>query len=396
MENGAEVQQTTADAFWKDPAWRWALGIAVGMRVSISALAAALVWLHPLPTTPDEMVRPYRGVMPIVGGAAELLLGVWQRFDANWYLHIATQGYTPGDGTTVYFPLYPALMRLLGDLLAGNHLVAGLIISTVAYAGALYYLFVLTRRELGGEAARRATVYLALFPTAFFFLAVYNESLFLLLVLAAFYYARQDRPWLAGGLGFLAALTRLQGVILLLPLGWILLRHKGFQWRMLGWTGLSALLVPLGTILFLAFQRYWMGEASMLQTYEGQLYARFVLPWDNILASVRVILSPEGSFIDLLNLLITFLFIALVVAVWKKLPKEYGIYSAFTLLALMLRMTTLQPLVSMSRYVLAIFPAFMLMGAWGGNPWVNRLILYPSIALLIYLMGQFILWGWVA
>lgn len=151
-----------------------------------------------------------------------------------------------------------------------------------------------------------------------------------------------------------------------------------------------------GTILFLAFQRYWMGEVSMLQTYEGQLYARFVLPWDNILASVRVILSPEGSFIDLLNLLITFLFIALVVAVWKKLPKEYGIYSAFTLLALMLRMTTLQPLVSMSRYVLAIFPAFMLMGAWGGNPWVNRLILYPSIALLIYLMGQFILWGWVA
>ncbi len=396
MENGAEVQQTAADAFWKDPAWHWALGIAVGMRVSISALAAALVWLYPLSTTPDEMVRPYRGVTPIVGGAAELLLGVWQRFDANWYLHIAAQGYTPGDGTTVYFPLYPALMRLLGGLLAGNHLVAGLIISTVAYAGALYYLFVLTRRELGGEAARRAMVYLALFPTAFFFLAAYTESLFLLLVLAAFHYAQQDRPWLAGGLGFLAALTRLQGVILFLPLGWILLRHRGFLWRRLGWAGLSALLVPLGTILFLAFQRYWMGEVSMLRTYESQLYAHFVLPWDNILASVRVILSPEGSFIDLLNLLITFLFIALVVAVWKKLPKEYGIYSAFTLLALMLRMTTLQPLVSMSRYVLAIFPAFMLMGAWGWNSWVNRLILYPSIALLIYLTGQFILWGWVA
>lgn len=396
MENGAEVQRTAVDAFRKESAWRWALGIVVGMRVLLSALAAAMVRLYPLPPTPDELLRPYKGVTPIVGGAAELLLGVWQRFDTNWYLRIATQGYAPGDGTTVYFPLYPALMRLLGDLLSGNHLVAGLITSTVAYVGTLYYLFVLTQRELGGGAARRAIVYLALFPTAFFFLAAYTEALFLLLVLASFYYAQEGRPWLAGILGFLAALTRLQGVILLLPLAWILLRHRGFRWRSPGWAGLSALLVPLGTILFLAYQRYRVGETSMLRTYEGQLYARFVLPWENLLASVQLILSPEGSFVDILNLLITFLFIVLVVAVWRKLPKEYGIYSAFTLLALMLRMTTLQPLVSMSRYVLAIFPAFMLLGAWGQNPWVNRLILYLSIALLIYLTGQFVLWGWVA
>jgi hypothetical protein len=61
----------------------------------------------------------------------------------------------------------------------------------------------------------------------------------------------------------------------------------------------------------------------------------------------------------------------------------------------LLRMTTSQPLVSMVRYVLALFPVFIVLGGWGRNAWVNRLLVYSSVPLQLYLSAQFLMWGWV-
>ena len=66
------------------------------------------------------------------------------------------------------------------------------------------------------------------------------------------------------------------------------------------------------------------------------------------------------------------------------------------LLAILSKVGPISPLLSTSRYVLPIFPAFMLLGRWASTPWRRRLIVYPSVALLLYFAGQFILWGWVA
>ncbi|MCJ7621462.1 MAG: hypothetical protein MUP64_14720, partial [Anaerolineae bacterium] len=145
------------------------------MRVVISLWAALVLAVTQAPTSPDDVLRPYQSVKPISGGVAELLLGAWQRFDTLWYLRIAAQGYAPHDGSTVYFPLYPMLIRLLGTLFAGNYLLAALVISNLAFVGVLFCLYRLTERQFGGMGARRSTLYLAIFPTAFFFLAAYTE-----------------------------------------------------------------------------------------------------------------------------------------------------------------------------------------------------------------------------
>jgi hypothetical protein len=55
-----------------------------------------------------------------------------------------------------------------------------------------------------------------------------------------------------------------------------------------------------------------------------------------------------------------------------------------------------RPLNSLSRYTLVFFPTFVLLGLLGHRAWINRLILYPSLALLLYFSGQFFIWGWVA
>jgi len=379
-----------------DPELRYALSLFVVVRVAISLWTALVLVITQAPTGPDEVLRPYQGVEPISGRVPELLLGVWQRFDTLWYVRIAAQGYAPNDASTVYFPLYPLLIRLLGTALAGNYLVAALVISNLCYIGVLYCLYKLTELRFGKASARRSSLYLAIFPTAFFFLAAYTESLFLLLTLAAFLCAHEKRWWLAGLMGFLASLARLQGVVLLAPLLYMYLRDRGFRRSGVGADLLGLIIVPGGAVLFMAYQHLILGSGPLLSTYQTQLYAQFVLPWDNILATFEKMLSPEGTFTNVLNLSLLGIFLAMTVLSFRTLPPEYGIYMAVTVFVLLLRRTTLQPLVSMSRYVLVLFPAFMMWGRWGRNPRVQRLIIYPFVALLLYLSGQFATWGWVA
>jgi hypothetical protein len=366
------------------------------MRVVMSLWTALVLAVTQAPTSPDDVLRPYQGVRPVTGGLAELLLGVWQRFDTLWYVRIAAQGYAPYDGSTVYFPLYPMLIRFTGTLFAGNYLLAALVVSNLAFVGVLVCLHRLTERQFGAMSARRSTLYLAIFPTAFFFLAAYTESLFLLLTLASFLTAHEKRWWLAGALGFLASLTRLQGIVLTIPLLYMYLRDRSWHPSRLGPDILGPIIIPLGAVLFVAYQYLVVGSAPLIDTYQTQLYAQFVWPWDNVIGAVKLILSPEGAFIDVLNLSLAGVFLTMTVLSFRGLPREYGIYIVVTLCALLLRRTTLQPLVSMSRYILVLFPAFMLWGQWGRDPRVQRLIVYPSVALLLYLCGQFAMWGWVA
>ncbi len=339
-----------------------------------------------------EDIFPYRGV------AAETnpLLALWQRFDANWYVKIAQRGYAADDGSTVYFPMYPLLIRLTSAV-AGDSMFAALLISNLALIGALYELYRLTEMFADAASARRAVAYLLLFPTGFFLMAAYTESLFLFFALGTFLFALRRRWYLAVLFGALAALTRLQGVLLVAPLAYMLWREieeaKREGTLRIAYYALRfvpLLLIPLATIAFLAFT-----NLSLLASYAGELHARFVLPWDNLAASVARLASGQGNLIDALNLLTTLGLGALLVAVWQKQPREYGLYAIAMFLAPLFRMTTTQPLVSMVRYALAIFPVFILWGVWGRNAWVNRAIIYPSLLLQLYLSAQFVMWGWV-
>ena len=53
------------------------------------------------------------------------------------------------------------------------------------------------------------------------------------------------------------------------------------------------------------------------------------------------------------------------------------------------------PLLSMTRYVLALFPVFIALPLIDDFPWVKRLIIYASMIGLLFLSGQFAIWGWV-
>ena len=137
------------------------------------------------------------------------LFTAWERFDGLWFLRIATKGYAGGDGSAAFFPLYPLAVRVVSFLIGTHPLAASLIVSNLAFLGALIVLYFLTFSELSPGAARKTVLYMSVFPTAFFFLAPYSESPFLLATVASFWAARRGKWWLAGLCGALAAATRM-------------------------------------------------------------------------------------------------------------------------------------------------------------------------------------------
>src|SRR6185437_2483577 len=149
---------------------------------------------------------------------------IWARWDSDFFLRIAQHGYN--DSSAAFAPLYPALVAVLGRVFFGHYIVAGLVVSLLCCLGSFLLLYRLAVGRLGADGATRSVLYLAVFPMALFLQAVYSESLFLLLTLAAFALAERGRFAGAGVVAGLAILARVAGLALLPALAVLAWRHR--------------------------------------------------------------------------------------------------------------------------------------------------------------------------
>jgi hypothetical protein len=200
-------------------------------------------------------------------------------------------------------------------------------------------------------------------------------------------------PW-AGFWMFCAILIRLQGVVLLLPFVWKLFQTRSQITRFvdLFFGGLG----PVTAIGMYLLIRSRTGDPSVIPFTETNLHARIVPPWENLIYSVQYIVNDLAGYIDILNLIAFILFSALLVAHWNKFPIEYGLFSIASIVLLTMRLVETQPLNSMVRYLLTLFPVFYLFGMLAENEWINRLMFVSFLSLNLFLSAQFFLWGWVA
>lgn len=368
--------------------------LVLGLWLTARLIGLALGWLlwqlglvPPDPATPPQV---YLDVGPVAGWA----LGVWQRLDTPSYLSIAAQGYRADNGSVVFAPLYPLLIRLVGTALGGQFLLAALLISSVACVGLLALLYQITAREFDAGSARRAVVYQIFFPAAYVLIAAYAEPLMLCLILLAFLWARRGRWGLAGTAACLATLTRFQAVVVVLPLTYIYLRRFGLTRRAWHPEVLALVAAPaalLGYHVYLA----WPGLPSVETGLAQQWYAMLALPGTNLLNALRALLAGGMTLPRALSLGLTILFLVLTGVAFRRLSPEYGLYMAAILLYTLSRYEPGgRALLSVSRPVLAAFPGFMLLGAAGRRRWLHRLILYSSLALYLFLMGIFFLGGY--
>jgi Gpi18-like mannosyltransferase len=320
------------------------------------------------------------------------LLAVWGRWDAVHYLTIATTGY---QGTEMaFFPLYPLLIRLVGDLV-GNHLIAGMLISNASFFFGLLFLYKLLEHEFERPVARRAIFYVSIFPTAIFFSAVYTESLFFMLTVASFYYMRSQRWWLAGAIGFLAALTRAEGLLLVVPFAieW-LARYRTEPLR--GWRdAIAGFLIPLGLGVYMAY--LWVLRADPLYFSHAQAHwgRHPAMPWASVMNSFeKMTHAASGQVVanQALELGFTALIITVLLVGWRRLRPSYTAYMALSVLVPMCTSS----LMSMPRFALVLFPMFAILARWGERPWANNLIVAFSLPLLGLFTVLFADWYWVA
>jgi hypothetical protein len=282
----------------------------------------------------------------------QLWLDLWGQWDTGWYLDIARNWYAAapryeGLPNYAFFPLYPLLIRGLGALI-GSHFLAGLIIANLALLGAALLLYRLVLLDHDEETAGRAVKYLFLWPTAFLLSGILTEGLFIFLLIAAFYLARRQR-WLWCGLsGFFLCLTRVNGIIMLLPLAWCYLQAKEFRLSRLRADLLALALLPAGLAVVMLYDYRLTGDALAFSHAHAAWGRQFGNPLTHLLNGLDGLSAGvDGSF----SAWLTTATLLLLAFSWRRLPPPYLLVC---LLTIFIPLTT--GLMSLPRFTAILFP----------------------------------------
>ncbi len=345
------------------PHWQIALGTTVLLRGFYSTAAAALSFvLHPSPALIGSNALTQN--LPAPGNWHYALLGVWERFDTLWYLHIARYGYDE-PMAVIFYPLYPAAIRGLSWLLPPT--VAALLVSTVS---AFFFFFGLLRLAGPGvtESGRiRMLVLVAAWPSSFILFAGYAESLTVALVVWAVVFARTGRWWRAAYCGLLAGLGRPSGVLVFVPLLVMALRSRQSR-------ALSVLFVPVGVLGYWGWLR-WSGRLSVLGAYRLYQETPFAWPWAGLWLALRTIAHGDAVVAIKLALIV----LAAAFSLRREVRREDKLYASAVILQMF--MYTGRPIIGAARYVLMVYPAFLGWAAFAQQRWNGRQFGFCATAL---------------
>jgi hypothetical protein len=384
---------------------RYCFMVFLCVRVGLSVLALLAVALLPHPSAIGEAagipqpVNVPGWLAPTISPGWQNLFTAWERFDALWFLRIATAGYTEGDGSAAFFPLYPMLIRIASPVLGGHPLAAGILISNAAFLGALIVLYFLTASEFDEPVARRTILYLAIFPTAYFFLAPYSESLFLLLVVTSLWAARRRKWAVAGVAGALAAATRNVGVLLILPLALeAVLQHRERGDR-LATRLLWSAAVAVGTIAYLVFWQGFGGDALAPVHQQTTWQREATFPLATAVSGTREAFRWIGIYPGGYHLLDWLIVVpAVAAAVWATMRTRlpFAAYAWASLLAPLSLVFAPRPFMSFPRFLLAVFPLFWATAVWAGRrAGVHETVVAVSASGLGLMTVLFVNWYFV-
>lgn len=332
--------------------------------------AVSSIWL---PDPGDQVIPPFHGWRWLQG---------WAQWDSGWYSAIAQggYGYIPGQQSTIaFFPSYPLLMRAVAYVV-GNTYVAGFLVTVASGAAAVRLFFGWLRERMGPRQAWAALAFLLVYPYAFFLYgAIYPTAFFVLTLVGAFVLLEHGHPGWAGVVGALATAARPTGIVLVVGLAVRAYERR----RQLGderpiWRDAGVLLSGLGLAAFCIYQWRRFGDPFAFITVQsawGQesgphtwLKVRFFedlrgLPHRHVLASVSYLSHP----------VLTAGALALVPRVFRRFGYGYGTY---TLLMILVPALSTKNFFGMSRYLLAAFPCFAVVG--------ELLIERPKLAAVVY------------
>lgn len=327
----------------------------------------------------------------------------WANFDGEHYLSIAIFGYKGLE--QAFFPIYPKLIELISkpfhyDLQTAllSSAIAGLVISNLFFLGSLIVLWKLIRIDFSEKIATGTLIVIMMFPTSLFFGAVYNESLFLFLSVASFYFARKKNLLMASIFGAVASATRIFGIFLLPALlieGWVQkCRKASLLWL---------LLIPSGLLLYMLYLWVSIGDPIAfyhLQRLVGeQRYSGATFIAQTFFRYIKMLLTVDINNpiyqIIVLEFVTGIVFLLLLIyGYFKKIRLSYIFYGVLGYL-----LSTVQgSLSSAPRYFLILFPCFLALAIFLSNipKLVRSILLFISLVLLSVETMLFLRGYWVA
>lgn len=341
------------------------------------------------------------------------LLSTWANFDGVHYIAIASRWYKD-EGR--FLPLFPVTVGVVAAPLSLIWPIvpygpatfwAGLFVSSLAFLLAMSFLRKLLLFDFNEKIVQKTLFFLLIFPTAFFFGAIYSEGLFLLLSVLALYFARKKQWFFACLAGMFLSITRLSGVLIIFPLlveyyiseiksknevSAFFTKTKLFLLQLFGKKQsfllkkhiklLYFLLIPLLLVLYSYFNYIKWGDFLYFVHAHGALgnsreTGIIVFPLITVYRYIKILLTVSPSIYEFWVALLEFG--SLLFAVWgifiawkQKVRFSYQVY-AWVMIALPLLSGTLS---GFPRYILPIFPFFLAQALWFEKQEKTKLVIF--------------------
>ncbi len=330
----------------------------------------------------------------------------WLNFDGRNYLEIANNWYQPypfdknlsnKQHFRVFFPLYPGLIKALSLNFFINPIIVGLLISYISILASLFLIYKILKLEKQNDSYILKVILLLLFfPTSFYFLAFYTESIFLLLSLLVFYFLNKKNYLLSSVFCAIATGSRIVGITLIIPIVYeIYLEYKKTKK-----INFSFLLAPTGLFLYMIFNQVSSGNAFSfylkLESWNKKI--SILGPFQGIFLNIQNIINDlirlkinDSHLIKCTELITIFFYIYLCFYLYKKIKISYWIFIISNILIILFSGS----LTSIHRYVLILFPIYFFVAKKIHGKKFLQLII-GSIILLLIFASLFLRGYWVA
>jgi Gpi18-like mannosyltransferase len=347
----------------------------------------------------------------------QAMLQALDHWDATWYIDIATHGYR-NPNTAGFLPLFPLLIAAGAHLPGISPLLSALVIANLASLGAFAGMGLLAASEAGSTSVvSRTLCLLAAYPVAYFFVAPFSEGPFLCATVFAVLAARQGWWRWAALCALLATLTRPTGLALAPALVWEYGRQQGwweavrsrgqalrsaFQARTLARGALVALAAPCSLAIVTAFDAVHYGDPFLYIHAQDRYWFHEQWPiWQTLITIGAHLLHPSFStafrFYTALEVSALVVVGGVTLANLRRMPVSF---SVFVLALLYLILSTPIPsrpevVPSTTRYLLAAFPFFLILGRWYvRHPRLGLLVVVASFAAQMLLAQLYLKGMW--
>lgn len=310
----------------------------------------------------------------IFGDGNNLAIYDLANWDGRHFLDIARSGYINKE-QYAFFPLYPITINLLSRIINIDIFYSAILINLAASFGSIFFFLKLTAKY--NKEAVRAVLFLSIFPTSFYLIAVYSESLFLLFSLLTFFFAEKKNFFAAAVFASFSLLTRITGIAVVLSLG-VYLYNAKMKEKLLATT-----ISFSGFILYCIYLYFQTGYPFYFLEAEQNWGRSLSIPGFNFLHSIFYIafagVKPE-SYTILSDLLFAVFGLGIGIRAIKTLNPSLAGYSIFSILIPLC--TGL--LLSIPRFLVVIFPLFITVSNFNNRIFKLGYVIISLVLLFLY------------